>query len=92
MIKYTTNKVSPSWDSIDAIWHVFLMLAEPTHKVTVYLVSALPPADPLFQKYALDLQRLRSLRIGSCSLIILNSRDSLSNRASLLKGQTYVLT
>jgi len=42
MIKYETGRVSPSWDSIDAVWHIFLMLAELTHQVTVYLVPPPP--------------------------------------------------
>ena len=40
VIKYRIGKVSPSWDSIDAVWHCFLVLAELSHEVTVYLVRA----------------------------------------------------
>ncbi len=57
MIKYTTNKVSPSWDSIDAIWHVFLMLAEPVHKVTVYLVSHPPPLQTTISSHLSTVSR-----------------------------------
>ena len=39
-IKYETNRVSPSWDSINALWHTFLMFATLHHSVTVYLVRA----------------------------------------------------
>ena len=42
-IKYETNRVSPSWDSIDALWHTFLMFATLHHSVTVYLVRACCP-------------------------------------------------
>jgi len=44
MIKYETGRVSPSWDSIDAVWHIFLMLAELTHQVTVYLLPVYTPS------------------------------------------------
>lgn len=40
VIKYKNNRVSPSWDSINALWHVFLVLANPIHSVTVYMVRS----------------------------------------------------
>lgn len=45
MIKYETGRVSPSWDSIDAVWHTFLMLAELSHQVTVYLLPVYSPTQ-----------------------------------------------
>ncbi len=34
ILKYGPDRVSPAWDSVTALWHVFLMLANPCHSVT----------------------------------------------------------
>ena len=38
ILKYGPDRVSPAWESIDALWHMFLMLATPTHSITAYEV------------------------------------------------------
>jgi hypothetical protein len=35
------SRVSPAWETIRGAWHIFLMLANPLHTVTVYEVSRL---------------------------------------------------
>lgn len=42
VLKYAPGKVAPAWESIDALWHVFLMLAN-LHQVTCYEVR--PPSQ-----------------------------------------------
>jgi hypothetical protein len=32
------SRVSPAWETIGGAWHIFLMLANPLHTVTVYEV------------------------------------------------------
>lgn len=39
IIKYGPDRVSPAWDSVGALWHVFLMLANPFHSVTARQVD-----------------------------------------------------
>ncbi len=29
------NRISPSWETIDAKWHIFLMLCNPLHWVNI---------------------------------------------------------
>lgn len=33
------SRVSPAWETIGGAWHIFLMLANPLHTVTVYEVG-----------------------------------------------------
>ena len=40
IIKYGPDRVSPAWDSVGALWHVFLMLANPFHSVTARQVNS----------------------------------------------------
>ena len=42
VIKYGPDRVSPAWDSVGALWHVFLMLANPCHSVTARQVRTSP--------------------------------------------------
>lgn len=39
VLEYGPDRVSAAWESIDAVWHAFLMLANVTHSVTAYEVS-----------------------------------------------------
>ena len=39
VIKYYKGRISPAWESIGAIWHVFLMLANFYHAATCYEVG-----------------------------------------------------
>ena len=39
IIKYGPDRVSPAWDSVGALWHVFLLLANPFHSVTARQVA-----------------------------------------------------
>ncbi len=41
LLKYAPGRVSPAWESIGPLWHVFLMLATPLHSVTAYEVGHL---------------------------------------------------
>lgn len=82
MIKYTTNKVSPSWDSIDAIWHVFLMLAEPTHKVTVYLLPVYKPSP--------DERKDPHLYASNVRQMLMNAGGFGSSAANLMDCRAYI--
>lgn len=42
VLKYAPGKVAPAWESIDALWHVFLMLAN-LHQVTCYELPVYVP-------------------------------------------------
>ncbi len=39
ILKYGPDRVSPAWDSVTAVWHVILMLANPFHSVTARQVE-----------------------------------------------------
>ena len=39
ILKYGPDRVSPAWDSVNALWHVFLMLANSFHSVTARQVA-----------------------------------------------------
>jgi len=40
IIKYGKSPISPAWESISAIRHLLLMLTQPFHSVTCYMVRA----------------------------------------------------
>ncbi len=53
------NRISPSWETIDAKWHIFLMLCNPLHWVNIVEVrGAAMPACALHS---------RSSRVKTCS-------------------------
>ena len=39
ILKYGPDRVSPAWDSVTAVWHVFLILANPFHSMTARQVK-----------------------------------------------------
>jgi lysophosphatidylcholine acyltransferase/lyso-PAF acetyltransferase len=41
ILRYGENRISPAWDSIGALWHTVLLLANPTHSVTARQVLLL---------------------------------------------------
>jgi len=58
ILRYGEDRVSPAWDSINALWHSVLMLANPFHSVTARQVSLLkiPSLPPLHAVGACTLQ------------------------------------
>ncbi|KAK9830905.1 hypothetical protein WJX81_003248 [Elliptochloris bilobata] len=43
MLRYGPGRVSPAWESIPPLWHLFLMLAHPLHSVTAYELPVYVP-------------------------------------------------
>eukprot|EP00884_Botryococcus_braunii_P016948 jgi/Botrbrau1/3937/Bobra.0365s0012.1 len=83
IIKYDpTDPFSPAWESIDAFWHIFLLLANPIHLVSmtelpVYIPSAAEKADPAL--YANNVRNYM-LRVG----------DFQPSDASLIDSRAYI--
>jgi lysophosphatidylcholine acyltransferase / lyso-PAF acetyltransferase len=83
IIKYDPkDPVSPAWESIDAFWHTFLMLANPVHFVTmvelpVYVPSEEEKADPAL--YAENVRKYM-LRVGGFK----------PSEASLVDSRAYI--
>ena len=55
ILKYGPDRVSPAWDCVAAVWHVFLMLANPFHSVTARQVKLCLCVAPT---YVLNLMRI----------------------------------
>eukprot|EP00884_Botryococcus_braunii_P006258 jgi/Botrbrau1/15633/Bobra.4_1s0018.1 len=75
LLKYGKGAINPSWETIPATWHIFLMLCNPLHSVTVtefpvYVPNEAEKKDPvLFAKNVHDLMLANTDLIESNSTI-----------------------
>lgn len=44
ILKYGPSRVSPAWETISGAWHIFLMLTNPLHSVTIYELPVYMPS------------------------------------------------
>lgn len=85
IMKYHTNRVSPAWETISIVRHMWLLLCDPTHKVTcyelpVYVPSAEEAADPRLFADNLRRKMVRYCKrvFGNLILLVLFYMDALN--------------
>ncbi|KAK9826820.1 hypothetical protein WJX81_004146 [Elliptochloris bilobata] len=88
VLEYGADRVSAAWESIDFVWHAFLMLANATHSVTayelpVYVPSEAEKGDPTL--YANNVRDMM-LRVGGFKASPASLQDSRAYIA-LLQGR-----
>lgn len=89
ILSYKRTRVNPSWETISAPRHIFYMLAQPTHAVTVYELPVWTPnaeeaADPAL--YASRVRRAM-LAAGDFSPLDASLADKWEYHA-LLRGKS----
>jgi hypothetical protein len=67
ILRYGEDRISPAWESIGALWHSILMLANPFHSVTARQVCypSNDTPDPIMNLCIKDLQT-GSIRLDIC--------------------------
>jgi lysophosphatidylcholine acyltransferase/lyso-PAF acetyltransferase len=68
IIKYGPSRVSPAWETIGGIWHIFLMLANPLHSVTVYELPVYMPSEEEKQSPRLFADNVRKVMLKYSAL------------------------
>jgi lysophosphatidylcholine acyltransferase/lyso-PAF acetyltransferase len=89
VLAYGRTRVNPAWETVSGARHVFLMLCQPTHSVTVYTLPVYVPseaekANPSL--YAANVRRAL-LAVGDFSPLDATLADKWEYQA-LLRGET----